>query len=847
MGFSELFKAKEPSSIIFPGEESRDISELNEVRDNRPDLEDRFGIEHKIKSEFNYDKFQNDNLAQDGNYFGPEFNIQATVGRLVGLYAREPWVNTCASLISRSLMQVPFKVYDSNSHKELPNHPVQKLINTGNYITSKAFRDSCSYIDLSLGGNYFLVLDEKFSTCMWLPISTITPVMREIKSEADRKKVVEIGPIESIQISDMSAVKFTDSTIPFERCIHIKLPNPFNPFYGLPLIISASRPVLLDRFKNEYEMAFYLRGGMHSGVIETDQDISKTRMERLMRTFEQAFTGKRNWWRQLFLPKGAKWKNSSLSMSEMQHLEGLKENRLTLLANLGIPPSQVGVVQDVNRSTAEDQKANMWDNTIVPLTLFIESGWNESYLIKTKFKGSIYVKADLEGLDAVEGSFYSKCELGEKAAKFMTINEIRKVILKIEELPPDDERGNKFVAEIIKSNPLASMGNPSDQREPEPPAAGESDTPDTTGEKKFKQGNTDDGDGQYRHVHYCQWDEQGNGNTLGPLQGDGSQHNHEIKKWKVEPNGNDMHSHPDIIDKDTYFGAKEMAKKKAVDDQIKLEENESRKYAKAIDQYIENILANARYALRSERDVGAFLISQSEARKRHYLDNVLPVANEIMEKSFSMATMNAKMLAHVSTKADGSVFEDTDLVAIDMIKSRTRDDQRRTLARRLLEGFVDAENGIDKVRSEEIMQVIENGLIAGMTSSAIAHSLRADYESTFGYRVNTIVRTETLSAISEGQEWNHKVLSEVFDEVGKQWFHTGDAGINPDARKEHANFEDDGIVPADHIWINPTTGGKMRYPRDPSAGAKDIINCRCSWVSIVPKDARSRSDIIVNS
>jgi hypothetical protein len=104
-----------------------------------------------------------------------------------------------------------------------------------------------------------------------------------------------------------------------------------------------------------------------------------------------------------------------------------------------------------------------------------------------------------------------------------------------------------------------------------------------------------------------------------------------------------------------------------------------------------------------------------------------------------------------------------------------------------------------------------------------------------------------LCAISEGQEWNHKVLREVFDEVGKQWFHTGDVGINPEARKEHAAFEGDGIVAYDYVWTNPTTGAKLKYPRDPSSGPADICNCRCSWVSVIPQDARSKSDLIVNS
>jgi len=816
---------------VSKNDDSNDLSELNGKFGN-------FDIDEIIKKDFSYDQFQVSDQKDSGNYFGSEFDIQATIGRLKSLYLKEPWVNTCSSLIARNLVTVPFRVYSKSTDEVVKNHPLEALINTGNYITSKVFRDSCSYTDLVLAGNYFLILTKDNKSCFWVPVESVTPNLRNSDTEENKKKIIEVGPLESITIGENSLLRLSEEVIPFERVIHIKLPNPFNPFYGLPLIIAASRPILLDRYKNEYEMAFYLRGGMHSGVIETEQDISKTRMERLMRTFEQAFTGKRNWWRQLFLPKGAKWINSTLSMAEMQHLESLKENRSTLLANLGVPPSQVGLVQDVNRSTAEDQKANLWNNTIVPLCLMIESGWNSSHLIKNVYKDKFYIKADFEGLDALEGSFYTKCELGEKAKSFMTIDEIREFILNIPKL--GDERGKMFVAEIVKSNTgnatVSEIAAPAAEEAPPPPQDG----------KSLKEGNTDDGNGEYRHVHFCRWDELGNGTTTGTVQGNGEQHQHDIKSFKVLASGSDSHTHPDIVDGVTTDFS---AKKKAVNNQTELEKRESKNYKEALEKYIDIILSNARYALRSGKDVGTVLARNYIKRRDVYMRSVSPIAYEILERSFSMSTDNTKRFTAVYIKAPVN-FSPTDEVAIEAIRERTGDEQRAILYKRLLDGFVDASGGIDAVRSEEIMKIIEDGLVAGKTGDAIANSLASEYKEKYGYRVDTIVRTEILSSISQGIEWNHQVLGEVFSETKKQWFHVGDELSNPDARKEHADFEkagDHGVVPADYLWYNPTTGAKMAYPRDPIAGAKDIINCRCTMVTIIPKEAKSRSDLIVNS
>jgi HK97 family phage portal protein len=832
MGIFSRKPKKIDAVIPMKKDDFNDMSELNGKFGD-------FDIDEIIKKDFSYDQFQVSDQKESGNYFGSEFDIQATIGRLKALYLKEPWVNTCSSLIARNLVTVPFRVYSKSTNEVIKNHPLEALINTGNYITSKVFRDSCSYTDLVLAGNYFLILTKDNKSCFWVPVESVTPNLRNADTEENKRKIIEVGPLESITIGENSLLRLSEEVIPFERVIHIKLPNPFNPFYGLPLIIAASRPILLDRYKNEYEMAFYLRGGMHSGVIETEQDISKTRMERLMRTFEQAFTGKRNWWRQLFLPKGAKWINSTLSMAEMQHLESLKENRTTLLANLGIPPSQVGIVQDVNRSTAEDQKANLWNNTIVPLSLMIESGWNSSHLIKNVYKDKFYIKADFEGLDALEGSFYTKCELGDKAKSFMTIDEIREFILNIPKL--GDERGKMFVAEIVKSN-TGNVGIPAPTPAPTPAPEAEP----TQDGKALTEGNTEDGNGEYRHVHFCRWDDLGNGTTIGSVQGNGEQHQHDIKNFRVIASGDDSHTHPSIESSNTTDFS---AKKKAVSNQSDLEKKESKKYKDQLEKYFDVLMANARYALRSGKDIGAVLASNHVRRRDVYISSVTPVAYEILDRSFNMSTDNSKKFTAIHVKAP-LTFSPTDDIAIEAIRQRTKDEQREILRKRLLDGFVDASGGIDAVRSEEIMQLIEDGLSQGKTNDAIAQSLAADYQVKYGYRVDTIVRTEILSSISQGIEWNHRVLGEVFTETKKQWFHVGDELSNPDARKEHADFEkagDHGVVSADYLWYNPTTGSKMAYPRDPIAGAKDIINCRCTMVTIIPKEAKSRSDLIVNS
>lgn len=845
----KLFRSKTQEPAPAPvSPELADLSELNELNKI---------FDNATSKNFDFNQFQCPTGTDSGNYFGSEFDIRATVGRLKTLYLREPWVYATASLIARTLSTIPFAVKDKVSGEVIEEHPLNQIINKGNYLQDKQSRDWVGYLDLVLAGNFFLITDEDYSTGIVVPVENVTIKPRTATTPQQRELIMTNGPIESVQVTADQAMGIGTKDIPYEQVIHFKLPNPFNPLYGMSMYAAAARPILLDRYKNEFEMAFYLRGATNSGVIETEQEISRQRMERLMRTFEQAFTGKRNWWRTLFLPKGAKWVSSSMSMSEMQHLEGLRENRRTLLAVLGIPPSMVGIVEDVNRATSEVQQAAFWHNTILPLAQFVAAGWNSSYLVRVFYEGAVEVVPVLEGIPALEGSLQSKAELANAVKDWMLVNEVREQVLGIEALPPNDPRGQLFAKEITAkvdifgSEPSSSPLPPaeSDDEDTEP-----TDEPTSIGDEEQSTrgliiGITEDGDGDYRHLHAAEWDSVfGNGNTT-DTQGNGPKHGHVIKEFAVLAGGDDSHRHPDLkYDVDSQDSMFLAAKKKAVTAQDTIEKVQGNKFYKEFIGYLDMLLSEAAFALRDGRNVSAHLLTKATEREQYYLRHCVPILIETMDKGFSAALTTAKSYSdQISLKALKELrFDETDQQAIDAIRERTKTGKRKQLADRSISKFY----GIDKYKTEQVMQIIEDGLQAGETTEQVAKTLANTFGENYQDQAFTIVRTETLSAISEGNQWNHETLKKVFTVVNKQWFHVGDVLSNPDARKPHAGFENEGkkgVVPSEYVYQNTDTGGKMLYPRDPSAGAADVINCRCSMVTVIPPESKTNSELIVNT
>lgn len=775
-----------------------------------------------------------DNVDDQGGYFGTEFDIRTTAARLKGLYTREPWIYTTATKIAKTLASVPLKVYSGSGPdaKEIPNHPVKKLLDMGSPMQSQKELRWNENLDLMLGGNYFLILEENLKT-----VAGIAPVeLVQLNYSQDYQR------IDSIDVFSMGAGVQKAQRFPIEQVVHVKLPNPFQPLYGMSPFAAAARPILLDRYKNEFEMAFYLRGATSAGVVETTEDLSQNRFRRLVRSFEEAFTGRANWWRTLFLPKGSKFVKSSLTMAEMQHLEGLKENRLTILAVLGIPPSQVGIVTDVNRATAEQQERNFWADTIVPLAEFCASGWNQSHVVKQVYKGKIEVRPDFTGIEAVEGFLAMKAEKAKAMEPYYLIDEIRERVWKDEPLP--DGKGQRLVAEVKSSGgpgfppELALGGKPSTTKAALP--TGFEIVCLVFPKDKF----TQTAALAWAESHGYSSDNCADGSDSWRLQ-QASPDVYDLATMKDHALEDGVRA--EIAERIDTEGAKAAflaSKAAATGSQNRIESKLGAALARAVDAYINDLLTQAKEALLTKKPVRTALENRASERLEAYVSRSLKTYEAALDRGFSAATSMVKIFAEGSTKrARFTTLSETDQQAVDVLKERTEDGQRKVLRDRLIERF----RGLDANRTEAVMGIIEDGERAGKPYEQIAREIRDTYGEAYQNQARTIVRTEVLSAVSQGLAWNHGVLGEVFTEVQKEWMHQGDAGVNPDARESHADL--DGEIVTDS-WSYVNEYGEtitLAYPRDPSAPAGEVINCRCTMLSVIPEGATSNAEDILDA
>lgn len=97
------------------------------------------------------------------------------------------------------------------------------------------------------------------------------------------------------------------------------------------------------------------------------------------------------------------------------------------------------------------------------------------------------------------------------------------------------------------------------------------------------------------------------------------------------------------------------------------------------------------------------------------------------------------------------------------------------------------------------------------------------------YRGEVIGRNESLTALSYSQDESARQLLEASGLRPDQIIRTWMAKIDKRTRDAHVALHED-KMPLDKPFVSPSTGRRMRFPRDSELGAfgEDVVQCRCA-------------------
>lgn len=98
-------------------------------------------------------------------------------------------------------------------------------------------------------------------------------------------------------------------------------------------------------------------------------------------------------------------------------------------------------------------------------------------------------------------------------------------------------------------------------------------------------------------------------------------------------------------------------------------------------------------------------------------------------------------------------------------------------------------------------------------------------------RAETIFRTETNRALSMGHHEQQMEMAKTMPALLKAWIATGDTRTRESHLLAHVKYNESPIT-IDKPFV--VGGHKMKHPHDPTAPAKETVNCRCREITLPP-------------
>lgn len=231
-----------------------------------------------------------------------------------------------------------------------------------------------------------------------------------------------------------------------DEIIHIKVPNPGNPYRGYSAIEALASTIDTDNFAQEALRNLFKNGMIGDFFLTTDNRLNADQLKNLAAQFRAAYTGVKNFWKVPILFGGIKPEKLMSTGREMQLIELEEWFRNKIMAAFNNTRASLGLDDEVNRSTSESSLLHWKRNVIAPKMARIVNSLNE-YLVPRYGENLLLGFKDPVPEDR-ESEMKEAIELFK--AKLITKNEARQII-DYDEV----EGGDEF--ETVTVNPLQPL------------------------------------------------------------------------------------------------------------------------------------------------------------------------------------------------------------------------------------------------------------------------------------------------------------------------------------------------------------------------------------------------------
>lgn len=188
--------------------------------------------------------------------------------------------------------------------------------------------------------------------------------------------------------------------------VHMRMPNPSDPIFGMPLLMAAGRAADIDREAGTWQKT-RLQGQVASDIhVEVPESTSSEQIESIKKRIKEKQSGPANAGEPIV--SSGKVNLLGQTARELDFISGRKAVWTEIAAVFGVPLATMGFTEDVNLANAESMDRQLWNNTIIPQLELIKRQLNKQ--LARDFGGDVFLDYDTSNVQALQENEKDKIE-----------------------------------------------------------------------------------------------------------------------------------------------------------------------------------------------------------------------------------------------------------------------------------------------------------------------------------------------------------------------------------------------------------------------------------------------------
>lgn len=299
-------------------------------------------------------------------------------------------VYACVEKRAKLLASVPWKVMRRKGidWEEVENHPLADLIENPNPDMSGYELMYEASQSLDLNGNAF--------------ISEIKAGRNNLPRELWLlpAKYIKIKPG---QVRLIDYFEYTDNAIRgrkilSEDMIQLKMPNPGDRFFGMPVLMAGGRAADIDRESGIWQKISLENRGASDVNIKMPMEATQEQVDQVKQSYKEQQAGAKNA-RKAFI-SNADIQMLGQTAVELDFVNSRRAIWTELCAVFGMSLANLGMTEAVNLANARAMDKALWMNTIIPQLDLIKRQLNHQ--LTKEFGDDIKLVYDLSNIDALQ-------------------------------------------------------------------------------------------------------------------------------------------------------------------------------------------------------------------------------------------------------------------------------------------------------------------------------------------------------------------------------------------------------------------------------------------------------------